>query len=135
MIESVYIGIRDLIKEDGIIEDLLGGKYVYVANIAQTNQIPSITILDDGTASKKRTCYDMFKERDDTATVRIDVWSKKSRLETVKIADRIDELLIADGVANTRGWNRVSSGRDMFVQDLRAYHKPLIYNFAYKIID
>jgi len=135
MLESIYVGIRDLLKEDGPIKEILGGEYVYVAHVSQTNQIPSITILDDGTGSKKRTCYDTFKVRDNIATVRIDVWSKKSRLETVKLADRIDELLVANSVAGTWGWERVSSGHDMFDQDKRVYHKPLIYSFAYKITD
>lgn len=135
MIESVYTGIRNLLKTDGIIKGLLGGEYVYVAHVAQTNQIPSITILDDGTGSKKRTCYDTFKERDDTAIVRIDIWSKKSRLEIAKLADMIDELLVSDEVANTYGWERISSGSDMFVEDKRAYHKSIIYRFAYKITD
>lgn len=135
MIESVYTGIRNLLKEDGPIKEILGGEYVYVAHVAQTNQIPSITILDDGTGSKKRTSYDTFKVRDDTATVRIDVWSKKSRLETVKLVDIIDELLVSGEVANTYGWERISSGGDMFVEDKRAYHKSIIYRFAYKITD
>ena len=135
MIESVYIGIRDLLKADATILSLLGGAYVYIAHVSQTNQIPSITILDDGTAIKKRTCYGEFKIREEYPTVRIDCWSAKSRLETVKLADRIDKLLVADGVTDTWGWNRISSGRDIFEQDTRVYHKPLVYRFAYKIDD
>ena len=135
MIESVYIGIRNLLKADATILSLLGGAYVDIANIAETNQIPSITILDDGTGGKKRTCYDTFKVRDETPSVRIDIWSKKSRLETVKLADRIDELLVADGVADTWGWEKISSGRDMFEKDTGIYHKSLVYRFSYKITD
>lgn len=135
MIESIYKAIRDILKDDGEIQTLLGGEYVYIAFIAQAKQIPSITILDDGTASKKRTSYDEFKVRDEMPSVRIDVWSKKSRLETVKLTDRIDELLIPNGVADTWGWERISSGRDMFEQDTRIYHKPLVYRFTYKITD
>jgi len=135
MIESVYTGIRNLLKADATILSLLGGAYVYIAHITQTNQIPSITILDDGTASKKRTSYNEFKVREETPSVRIDLWSKKSRLETVKLADRVDELLVADSVADTWGWNRISSGRDIFEPDTRVYHKSLVYRFAYKITD
>lgn len=135
MIESIYTGIRNLLKGDDEIQTLLGGQYVFIAHVAQTNQIPSITILDDGTASKKRTSYNEFKVRDETPSIRIDVWSRKSRLETVKLADRIDELLIADGVAGTWGWEKISSGRDMFERDTGIYHKSLVYRFSYKITD
>jgi len=135
MIESIYTGIRNLLKADETILSLLGGAYVYIAHVSQTNQIPSITILDDGTASKKRTSYTVFKVREEMPSVRIDVWSKKSRLETVKLADRVDELLVADSVADTWGWNRISSGRDIFEPDTRVYHKSLVYRFAYKITD
>jgi len=135
MIESIYTGIRNLLKADETILSLLGGAYVYIAHVSQTNQIPSITILDDGTASKKRTSYNVFKVREEMPSVRIDVWSKKSRLETVKLADRVDELLVADSVADTWGWNRISSGRDIFEPDTRVYHKSLVYRFAYKITD
>lgn len=135
MIESIYTGIRNLLKGDSEIQTLLGGQYIFIAHVAQTNQIPSITILDDGTASKKRTSYNEFKVRDETPSVRIDVWSRKSRLETVKLADRIDELLIADAVADTWGWEKISSGRDMFERDTGIYHKSLVYRFSYKITD
>lgn len=135
MIESIYKSIRTLLKDDGELQAILGGQYVYVAHVSQTNQIPSVTILEQPGTSKKRTCYDTFSIREDHPTVQIDCWSKRSRLETVKMADRIDKLLIADGVADTWGWHRISSGKGMFEPDTGIYHLPLRYRFAYKILD
>jgi len=135
MIESTYKAIRTLLKDDGKLQAILGGEYVFIAHVAQTNQIPSVTILEQPGTSKKRTCYDTFSIREDRPTVQIDCWSKKSRLETVKMADRIDELLVTDGVANTWGWRRISSGKGMFERDTGIYHIPLRYSFAYKITD
>lgn len=134
MIESIYKSIRTLLKDDGELQAILGGPYVYVSHVSQTNQIPSVTILEQSGTSKKRTCYDIFSIREDHPTVQIDCWSKRSRLETVKMADRIDKLLIADNIINTWGWERISS-RDMFEFDTGIYHIPLRYRFAYKILD
>lgn len=132
MIESVYTGIRNLLKADTTILSLLGGAYVYIADIAQANQIPSITILQNSERSKKRTGYDYFKVRDNHPVVQIDCWSKKSRLETVKLANKIDELLVADSVANTRSWEKISDP-DLFERDTRIWHKALRYSFSYTV--
>lgn len=135
MEESVYIGIRNILKGDSTIQTLLGGQYVSIAHVAETNQIPSITILAQPEKIKKRLCYNEFKVRDCHPTVQIDCWSKKSRLETVKLMNRVDRLLIADGVADTWGWERIGGGNDMFEPDKRIYHIPLHYLFHYKITD
>lgn len=136
MIESIYKSIRTLLKDDGELQTLLGGAYVFISHVSQTNQIPSVTILAQSGIGKKRLCYDAFKIREDHPTVQIDCWSKKSRLETVKMMDRIDELLV-DGsdVIDTWGWERIGGGNDMFEPDMRIYHIPLHYRFKYKITD
>lgn len=135
MKESIYKAIRDLLKGDSTLQTLLGGEYVFIAQVAQTNQIPSITILAQPEKIKKRVCYDEFKVRDCHPTVQIDCWSKKSRLETVKLMDRIDVLLVADSIADTWGWERIGGGNDMFEPDTQIYHIPLHYLFHYKVTD
>ena len=134
MLESIYIAIRNLLKGDSTIQTLLGGQYVYISYIMQAKQYPSITILENTEHSKKRTSYNHFKVRQNGSVIQIDCWSKKSRLETVKFANRIDELLVSDGVADTWGWEKISDG-DIFESDTRIYHKPLRYSFSYKITD
>lgn len=135
MKESIYKAIRDLLKADGTLQTLLGGQYVFIAHVAQTNQIPSITILAQPEKIKKRLCYNEFKVRDCHPTVQIDCWSRKSRLEVVKLMDRIDTLLIADSIADTWGWERFGGGNDMFERDTGIYHVPLHYLFHYKVTD
>ena len=136
MKESIYKSIRTLLKDDGELQAILGGGYVFIAHIAQANQIPSVTILAQSGTSKKRLCYDTFKIREDHPIVQIDCWSKKSTLETVKMMDRIDELLV-DGsdIADTWGWERISGGNAMFEPDTRIHHIPLRYRFSYKTTD
>jgi len=134
MIESIYTGIRNLLKEDNEIQTLLGGQYVYISYIMQAKQYPSITILENTERSKKRTSYNHFKVRQNKSIIQIDCWSKKSRLETVKLANRIDELLVSDGVAFTWGWEKISDG-DLFEFDINVYHKPLRYSFSYSVTD
>lgn len=135
MIESIYRSIRTLLRDDSELQAILGGQYVFIAHVSEANQIPSITILEQSGTSKKRLCYDRFKIREDHPIVQIDCWSKKSRLETVKLMDRIDILLIADGVADTWGWERFGGGNDMFEPDTGIYHIPLHYWFNHKITD
>ena len=134
MKESIYKAIRDLLKGDSTLQTLLGGQYVYIAHVAQTNQIPSITILAQSEKIKKRLSYSRFHARDAYPHVQIDCWSKKSRLETVQLMDRIDELLISDGITGTQSWERIGGGNDMFEQDTKIYHIPLHYLFHYKVM-
>lgn len=134
MTKIILKAVRDLLKDDSTIQTLLGGGYVFVAEIMQAKQFPSITLRLTGEGSKKRVSYDIFKKRDNTPLIQIDVWSKKSREETYNIADRIDKLLVADSVNGTRSWIKVSD-IDMFEPDMRVYHKPLRYSFAYTLDD
>lgn len=134
MTKTILKAVRDLLKDDSTLQTLLGGAYVFMAEIMQTKTFPSVTLRLTSESSKKRVSYDTFKKRDNTPLIQIDVWSKKSRLETYNIADRIDKLLIADSVSGTHGWNKVSDS-DMFEPDINVYHKPLRYSFAYVIDD
>lgn len=134
MTKTILKAIRDLLKDDGALQVLLGGEYVYMAEIMQAKQFPSVTLRLTSEHSKKRICYNQFEKRDNNAIIQIDIWSKKSRLETYNIADIIDELLIQDTVSDTRSWIKISDG-DMFEHDTQIYHKPLRYSFAYTLTD
>ena len=134
MTKTILKAVRDLLKDDSTLQTLLGGAYVYMAEIMQTKQYPSVTLRLTSEGSKKRVSYDTIKKRDNTPLIQIDVWSKKSRLETYNITDRIDKLLVADSVSGTRSWIKVSDG-DMFEPDINVFHKPLRYSFAYTIDD
>jgi hypothetical protein len=134
MTKAILKAIRDLLIADDALTTLLGGEYIYVAEIMQANQFPSVTLRLTSEGSKKRVSYNTFKKRDNSPIVQIDVWSKKSREETYKLSDRIDKLLISDAVPDTFGWTKISDG-DMFEDDLRIFHKPLRYSFAYVLTD
>ena len=134
MTKTVLKEVRDTLLADSTLITLLGGNYIYMAEIMQAKQFPSVTLRLTSEGSKKRVSYDTFKKRDNTPLIQIDVWSKKSRLETYNIADRIDKLLVADTVSGTHGWNKVSDS-DMFEPDVNVYHKPLRYSFAYVVSD
>lgn len=134
MTKTILKAIRDLLKDDSALQILLEGEYVYMAEIMQAKQFPSVTLRLTSEMSKKRTSYNQFEKRDNSAVIQIDVWSKKSRLETYNIVDIIDELLVADLVPNTRSWIKISDG-DMFEPDTNVYHKPLRYSFAYTLTD
>lgn len=134
MTKTVLKAVRDLLVADAALTTLLGGEYIYVAEIMQTKRFPSVTLRLTNEGSKKRVSYNTFKKRDNTPLFQVDVWSKKSRLETYNIADRLDKLLVADSVSGTHGWIKVSD-TDMFEPDTNVYHKPLRYSFAYVIND
>ena len=134
MTRTILKAVRDTLKDDDILQAILGGDYVYIAEIMQANRYPSITLRLTSEGSKKRVSYNTFKKRDNTPLIQIDVWSKKSRLETYNLADQIDELLVADSVEDTRSWIKISDG-DMFEPDTRIYHKPLRYSFEYTLTD
>ncbi len=134
MTRIVLKEVRDTLLADSELTTLLGGNYVFMAEIAQAKQFPSVTLRLTSEGSKKRTSYGTFKKRDNTPLIQIDVWSKKSRLETYNIADAIDELLVSDSVSDTRSWIKTSDA-DMFEPDTRIYHKPLRYSFAYTLTD
>jgi len=134
MTRTVLKEVRDTLLADSELTTLLGGNYVYLAEIMQVKIFPSVTLRLATGSSKKRVGYNTFKRRDNEETLQIDCWSKKSRLETYNIADRIDKLLVADSVTGTYGWIKVSDG-DMFEQDTRIYHKPVRYSFAYVLDD
>ena len=134
MTKTVLKEVRDTLLADSTLTTLLGGNYVFVDEIMQAKTFPSITLRLTSEGSKKRVSYDTIKKRDNTPLIQIDVWSKKSRLETYNITDRIDKLLVADSVSGTRSWIKVSDG-DMFEPDINVFHKPLRYSFAYTIDD
>ena len=134
MLASVFASLRNTLKNDATMKTLLGGEYVYVGHVSQTNQIPSVTIIENTETCKKRTGYNANKYRDNESVVQIDVWSKESRLEAVNIANRIDTILVTDSVTDTFGWQKVGDG-DMFESDTRIYHKALRYSFWYEIDD
>jgi hypothetical protein len=134
MTKAILKAVRDLLIADGDLTTLLGGEYIYVAEIMQANQYPSVTLRLTSEGSKKRVSYNIFKTRDNSPVLQIDCWSKKSREETYKLADRIDELLISDAVPGTYGWSKISDS-DMFEDNLRIFHKPLRYSFAYVLED
>ena len=134
MTKTVLKEVRDTLLADSTLTTLLGGNYIYMAEIMQAKQFPSVTIRLTSESSKKRVSYGTFKKRDQNPLTQIDVWSKKSRQETYNIADRVDKLLVADTVSGTYGWNKVSDA-DLFENDTRVYHKPLRYSFAYTLTD
>lgn len=134
MTKTVLKEVRDTLLADSTLTTLLGGNYVFVAEIMQAKTFPSITLRLTSEGSKKRVSYDTFKKRDNTPTIQCDIWSRKSREETYDIADRLDKLLVANIVSGTQSWIKVSDG-DMFEQDTRIYHKPIRYSFAYVLDD
>ena len=134
MTRTVLKEVRDTLLADSELTTLLGGNYVYLAEIMQVKIFPSVTLRLVTGSSKKRVSYNTFKKRDNEETLQIDCWSKKSRLETYNLADRIDKLLVANSVSGTLSWIKISDG-DMFEQDTRIYHKPIRYSFAYVLDD
>lgn len=134
MTKTVLKEVRDTLLADSTLTTLLGGNYVFVAEIMQAKTFPSITIRLTSEGSKKRVGYGTFKKRDNTPMIQCDIWSRKSREETYDIADRLDKLLVANTVSGTQSWIKVSDG-DMFEQDTRIYHKPVRYSFAYVLDD
>lgn len=134
MTKTILKEVRDTLLADSTLTTLLGGNYIYMAEIMQAKQFPSVTIRLTSESSKKRVSYDTFKKRDQNPLVQVDIWSKKSRQETYNVADRIDKLLVADTVSGTYGWNKVSDG-DLFESEFNIFHKPLRYSFAYTLDD
>jgi len=134
MTRTVLKEVRDTLLADSELTTLLGGNYVYLAEIMQVKIFPSVTLRLVTGSSKKRVSYNTFKKRDNEETLQIDCWSKKSRLETYNLADRIDKLLVANSVSGTLSWIKISDS-DLFESDLNIFHKPLRYSFAYLISD
>ena len=134
MTKAILKEVRDTLLADSTLTTLLGGNYVFVAEIMQAKTFPSITLRLTSEGSKKRVGYGTFKKRDNTPMIQCDIWSRKSREETYDIADRLDKLLVANTVSGTYSWIKISDA-DIFEQDTRIYHKPLRYSFAYLISD
>lgn len=134
MTTAILKAIRDKILVTTAITTLLGGNYVYTAEIMQTNQYPSITLRLSTEGSKKRVGYNAIKKRDNTPILQADIWSKSSRYQTYKIADALDALLMPDAVANTRCWLKIGDG-DQYEIDTGVYHKAMRYSFDYTITD
>jgi hypothetical protein len=134
MTRTIIKAIRDALLANAGLVAALGGDYVYMAEIMQTNQIPAVTLRLTSEGSKKRVGYNSIKKRDNSPLIQIDVWSKKSRLETYNIADIIDEIVVSDSITDTRSWIKIGDG-DMYEPDTKIYHKPLRYSFDYTITD
>lgn len=134
MLASYFTSIRNLLKNDSTLQTLLGGEHVYIAHVAQANQIPSITLLANNETSKKRVGYQNWKLRDMTSVIQMDVWSDESFYEVTIIANRIDVLLNETGVSGTRGWPKVTDS-DQFEPENKIYHKTIRYEFTYEVDD
>jgi len=135
MTTTILKAIRDTLLADSTLTNLLGGNYIFTSEIEDENQFPSITLRSTNEKSKKRVGYSTFKTRDDDNIIQCDVWSKKSRHQTYQIATRMDAVLVADTVPDTRSWIKIGPGGDMFERDTRIYHKPIRYSYAYTITD
>ena len=135
MTTAIIKAIRTALLGDSAITALLGGDYVFMSEIMQTNQFPSITIKLSSESSKRRVGYFAIKKRDNGDILACDIWSKSSRYQTYQIADRIDVVLISADVSGTRSWTKIGSGGDMYEADTKIYHKPMRYSFEYTITD
>lgn len=134
MTTAIIKAVRDTLVADGTLTTLLGGNYIYMTEIMQANQFPSITLRLNSEGSKKRVGYFAIKKRDNTPILQCDIWSKSSRYQTYQIADVVDEILVSDSVSGTRSWTKIIDG-DMYESDTKIYHKPLRYSFEYTITD
>lgn len=134
MTTAIIKAIRTALLADSAITTLLGGDYVFMSEIMQTNQFPSITIKLSSESSKRRVGYFAIKKRDNDGTLACDIWSKRSRYQVYQIADRLDILLIGADVSDTRLWMKVSD-TDMYESDTKIYHKVVRYSFEYTITD
>jgi hypothetical protein len=134
MTKSILTAVRDTLVADSILTALLGGNYIFMAEIMQAAQFPSITLRLTSESSKNRVGYTTYKKRDNYATIQCDIWSKKSRQETYEIADVLEENLMSWSVSGTRCWSKTSDG-DMYEDDTKIYHKPMRYSFEYIVTD
>lgn len=134
MTRTILKDIRDALLADAALIAILGGDYIFMSEIMEAAQFPSVTLRLFRGRSKKRVGYNAIKKRDNTDILQCDVWSKKSRLATYNVADRLDELLVPDSISDTRSWIRIS-GDDMYESDTKIYHIPLRYEFVFTIED
>ena len=134
MTKTIIKAVRDTLVADGTLTTLLGGNYIFMAEIMQAARFPSITFRLTSESSKSLVGYTTYKKRDNYATIQCDIWSKKSRQETYEIADQVDVNFMAWSVPNTRCWSKISDG-DMYEEDTKIYHKPMRYSFEYVVTD
>jgi hypothetical protein len=134
MTKSIIKAVRDTLVADDTLTTILGGEYIYMSEIMQTMQIPSVTLRLTSESSKNRVGYATYKKRDNRAIIQCDIWSKKSRQETYEIADQIDVNLMSWSVTGTRCWSKVSDS-DMYEEDTKIYHKAIRFEFEYVITD
>lgn len=134
MTKTIIKAVRDTLVADGTLTTLLGGNCIYMAEIMQAAQFPSITLRLTSESSKNRVGYATYKKRDNHAAIQCDIWSKKSRQQTYEVADLVDVNLMAWSVPNTRCWSKISDG-DMYEEDTKIYHKPMRYSFEYIVAD
>jgi len=134
MTKTIIKAVRDTLVGDGDLTTALGGNYIYMSEIMQAKQFPSITLRLNSEGSKNRVGYMSSKKRDNNPILQCDIWSKSSRQKTYEIADILDEILMSWAVTNTRCWIKVSDG-DMYESDTGIFHKPIRYSFEYTITD
>jgi len=140
MMPTVLSSVRSLLNNDATLIEYLGINRVFLGWLTESMQIPCITISENNETSNQRPCYLIFKHRDNSPLVQIDLWVDRKgdgfpcTIEDVEtIVSRVDALLFGTGVTNTRSWRRVSSSGPTEADNL--FHKALRYEFAYSVSD
>ena len=141
MIVSKLAAIIDALKADATLQGYLGGQFVYRAKRISASDTPCITVKDAGETSRKRTCYIVHKNRDNAATVTVDVWVNKNSEsfpstgeDADTIANRVDVVLLMTQITGTRAWEKVSSN-PFFEDDTGLFHVALRYSFEYSLTE
>lgn len=138
---TIFASILDLLRADSELITLLGGAYVYRAKGVDPAHIPSVTLLENNESSKLRPGYNLFRTRDQSPTLQVDIWIDTNQDDAPctgedadLIAERIDEILFVSPPSGTHGWSRTSSSTQ-HDEDIGGVHIARRYSFSYALVD
>jgi len=133
---TVKAAILDRLYNDTILQGYLGGAYVRLGHISDTDQVPVVTIEEIFERAEPRVGYNSHYKRDNFPTIQIDIQfhGTEPLLKFDQIEERIDVLLFKMGISGTMGWKRVTSS-NQYDDDTETRIRTLRYQFQYVIND
>lgn len=84
------------------------------------------------------------RKRDNLALLKVDVWvdsQRSSKPQSGRDADEIEQrvdVILLNGASppgETRGWQKIPGGNQMFEDDTKIWHNPTRYSFEFTITD
>jgi len=120
------------LKNDGDLQSILGGPYVYAAYIPQPPVVPSITIKRNSETAQPRLGQSLYGYLDYKPMCEVHVWCSTNTLDIDDIAARVVSLTFQSSfIPGTREWRLVSGPAIQWEEDRQLYHLSMRFQCVY----